>query len=406
MLDREARERDRIAERQKGIRKELEREREHPLNKAYEMRRAERGSSMREKRVNDIAAQYDRILEVDEKRQVAKDMMLIHASEKKDPEEEQDEEINIDAESKIEHSEARENELEKMSELEKMPVTEPNVVVDISSNDGDKKKKRKKETISNLLADNFGAFLSFAFVVLFLVVLAVVTQAKKKENLARGESSVCRRQKFYRVIPPPPLPPTRAHAAQNCSSTHPREGVVFSLASSPRASCEHIIFLFFFLFFFGAKQKSAKLFPSLFIDKEEELKGPAVLCDASSCLSPASATDQAKAARVASRQLQSLDVRARSAVEKHRVVVGKKRIGNNAIERGRHRGRDEQLGRGPKPRRAVKVVLAKDRELIERIARAERDGGTDRESFGENENRERVRPEQSDESARRVADYL
>ena len=82
MLDREARERDRIAERQKDIRKELEREREHPLNKAYEMRQLERDGSR--KRVNDIAAQYDRILEVDEKRQVAKDMMLIHASEKKD----------------------------------------------------------------------------------------------------------------------------------------------------------------------------------------------------------------------------------------------------------------------------------------------------------------------------------
>jgi len=196
MLDREARERDRIAERQKKVyERELEREREHPLNKAYEMRRAERDAAR--KRVNDIAAQYDRILEVDEKRQVAKDMMLIHASEKKDPEEEQDEEINIDAESKIEHSEARENELEKMSELEKMPVTEPNVVDDISSNDGDKKKKKKKkETISNLLADNFGAFLSLAFVVLFLVVLALVRRRRRKKILLAANRAYAEGRSF------------------------------------------------------------------------------------------------------------------------------------------------------------------------------------------------------------------
>ena len=195
MLDREARERDRIAERQKKIyERELEREREHPLNKAYEMRRAERDAAR--KRVNDIAAQYDRILEVDEKRQVAKDMMLIHASEKKDPEEEQDEEINIDAEFKIEHSEARENELEKMSELEKMPVTEPNVVDDISSNDGDKKKKKKKETISNLLADNFGAFLSLAFVVLFLVVLALVRRRRRKKILLAANRAYAEGRSF------------------------------------------------------------------------------------------------------------------------------------------------------------------------------------------------------------------
>jgi hypothetical protein len=196
MLDREARERDRIAERRKKVyERELEREREHPLNKAYEMRRAERDAAR--KRVNDIAAQYDRILEVDEKRQVAKDMMLIHASEKKDPEEEQDEENNIDAESKIEHSEARENELEKMSELEKMPVTEPNVVVDISSNDDKKKKKRmKNKAISNLLADNFGAFLSFAFVVLFLVVLAVVRRRRRKKILLAANRAYAEGRSF------------------------------------------------------------------------------------------------------------------------------------------------------------------------------------------------------------------
>jgi len=180
VLDKEAIDRDLGSEeRKQNSAKELRRQRAHPLNEALEKRRAQREAK---KRINDIASNYDRILEVEEKRQVAKDTMFKHASEKEDDavESETDEkgENDIVGEvSKIERNEDNENELEKISELEKMPLAEPNILVDIAN-------AKSHSPIVNLFSpDNFGTFLFLVFVVLFLVVLAVVRRRRRKKML-------------------------------------------------------------------------------------------------------------------------------------------------------------------------------------------------------------------------------
>jgi hypothetical protein len=180
VLDKEAIDRDLGSEvRKQNSAKELRRRRAHPLNEVLEKRRAQREAK---ERINDIASNYDRILEVEEKRQVAKDTMFKHASEKEDDavESETDEkgENDIVGEvSKIERNEDNENELEKISELEKMPLAEPNILVDIAN-------AKSHSPIVNLFSpDNFGTFLFLVFVVLFLVVLAVVRRRRRKKML-------------------------------------------------------------------------------------------------------------------------------------------------------------------------------------------------------------------------------
>ena len=177
-------------------------------DRAYDMRRAKRDEAR--KRINDIAAQYDRVLEVEEKRQVAKDMMLIHASEKKDGEgggEGENEETEIDGElSKIERNEDRENELEKMSELEKMPLVleRPNVLVDLPSASSARRSGNffnffssspdKNEDYENNYA--FGTFLSFVFVVLVFVVFAVVRRRRRKKILLAANRAYAEGRSF------------------------------------------------------------------------------------------------------------------------------------------------------------------------------------------------------------------
>lgn len=211
ILDEEAKARERrLEERAHRHERERQREREHPLNKAYEMRRAKRDEAR--KRINDIASQYDRVLEVEEKRQVAKDMMLIHASEKKDSEgggEGENEETDIDGElSKIERNEDRENELEKMSELEKMPLAlEPNVLVDVPSASA-RRSVFNASPFFNFFSSSpdkneddennyyFGTFLSFAFVVLVFVVFAVVRRRRRKKILLAANRAYAEGRSF------------------------------------------------------------------------------------------------------------------------------------------------------------------------------------------------------------------
>lgn len=211
ILDEEAKARERrLEERAHRHERERQREREHPLNKAYEMRRAKRDEAR--KRINDIASQYDRVLEVEEKRQVAKDMMLIHASEKKDSEgggEGENEETYIDGElSKIERNEDRENELEKMSELEKMPLAlEPNVLVDVPSASA-RRSVFNASPFFNFFSSSpdkneddennyyFGTFLSFAFVVLVFVVFAVVRRRRRKKILLAANRAYAEGRSF------------------------------------------------------------------------------------------------------------------------------------------------------------------------------------------------------------------
>ena len=211
ILDEEAKARERrLEERAHRHERERQSEREHPLNKAYEMRRAKRDEAR--KRINDIAAQYDRVLEVEEKRQVAKDMMLIHASEKKDSEgggEGENEETYIDGElSKIERNEDRENELEKMSELEKMPLAlEPNVLVDVPSASA-RRSVFNASPFFNFFSSSpdkneddennyyFGTFLSFAFVVLVFVVFAVVRRRRRKKILLAANRAYAEGRSF------------------------------------------------------------------------------------------------------------------------------------------------------------------------------------------------------------------
>ena len=207
ILDEESKARERgLEERAHRHERERQREREHPLDKAYETRRSKRDEAR--KRINDIAAQYDRVLEVEEKRQVAKDMMLIHASEKKDGEgggEGENEETEIDGESsKIERNEDRENELEKISELEKMPLVlePPNVLVDLpsaSSASGNffnffSSSPDKNEDDENNYA--FGTFLSFVFVVLVFVVFAVVRRRRRKKILLAANRAYAEGRSF------------------------------------------------------------------------------------------------------------------------------------------------------------------------------------------------------------------
>ena len=211
ILDEEAKARERrLEERAHRHERERQSEREHPLNKAYEMRRAKRDEAR--KRINDIASQYDRVLEVEEKRQVAKDMMLIHASEKKDSEgggEGENEETYIDGElSKIERNEDRENELEKMSELEKMPLAlEPNVLVDVPSASA-RRSVFNASPFFNFFSSSpdkneddennyyFGTFLSFAFVVLVFVVFAVVRRRRRKKILLAANRAYAEGRSF------------------------------------------------------------------------------------------------------------------------------------------------------------------------------------------------------------------
>lgn len=211
ILDEEAKARERrLEERAHRHERERQREREHPLNKAYEMRRAKRDEAR--KRINDIASQYDRVLEVEEKRQVAKDMMLIHASEKKDSKgggEGENEETDIDGElSKIERNEDRENELEKMSELEKMPLAlEPNVLVDVPSASA-RRSVFNASPFFNFFSSSpdkneddennyyFGTFLSFAFVVLVFVVFAVVRRRRRKKILLAANRAYAEGRSF------------------------------------------------------------------------------------------------------------------------------------------------------------------------------------------------------------------
>ena len=211
ILDEEAKARERrLEERAHRHERERQREREHPLNKAYEMRRAKRDEAR--KRINDIASQYDRVLEVEEKRQVAKDMMLIHASEKKDSEgggEGENEETYIDGElSKIDRNEDRENELEKMSELEKMPLAlEPNVLVDVPSASA-RRSVFNASPFFNFFSSSpdkneddennyyFGTFLSFAFVVLVFVVFAVVRRRRRKKILLAANRAYAEGRSF------------------------------------------------------------------------------------------------------------------------------------------------------------------------------------------------------------------
>lgn len=179
------------------------------MNKAYEMRRSKRDEAR--KRINDIAAQYDRVLEVEEKRQVAKDMMLIHASEKKDGEgggEGENEETEIDGElSKIERNEDRENELEKISELEKMPLAlePPNVLVDLPSASSARRSGNFFNFFSSSPDKNeddgknnyaFGTFLSFVFVVLVFVVFAVVRRRRRKKILLAANRAYAEGRSF------------------------------------------------------------------------------------------------------------------------------------------------------------------------------------------------------------------
>ena len=209
IVDEESKARERrLEERAHRHERERQREREHPLNKAYEMRRSKRDEAR--KRINDIAAQYDRVLEVEEKRQVAKDMMLIHASEKKDGEvggEGENEETEIDGElSKIERNEDRENELEKISELEKMPLAlePPNVLVDLPSASSARRSGNffnffssssdKNEDDENNYA--FGTFLSFLFVVIVLVVFAVVRRRRRKKILLAANRAYAEGRSF------------------------------------------------------------------------------------------------------------------------------------------------------------------------------------------------------------------
>ena len=211
ILDEEAKARERrLEERAHRHERERQSEREHPLNKAYEMRRAKRDEAR--KRINDIASQYDRVLEVEEKRQVAKDMMLIHTSEKKDSEgggEGENEETYIDGElSKIERNEDRENELEKMSELEKMPLAlEPNVLVDVPSASA-RRSVFNASPFFNFFSSSpdkneddennyyFGTFLSFAFVVLVFVVFAVVRRRRRKKILLAANRAYAEGRSF------------------------------------------------------------------------------------------------------------------------------------------------------------------------------------------------------------------
>jgi len=211
ILDEEAKARERrLEERAHRHERERQSEREHPLNKAYEMRRAKRDEAR--KRINDIASQYDRVLEVEEKRQVAKDMMLIHASEKKDSEgggEGENEETYTDGElSKIERNEDRENELEKMSELEKMPLAlEPNVLVDVPSASA-RRSVFNASPFFNFFSSSpdkneddennyyFGTFLSFAFVVLVFVVFAVVRRRRRKKILLAANRAYAEGRSF------------------------------------------------------------------------------------------------------------------------------------------------------------------------------------------------------------------
>ena len=180
------------------------------MNKAYEMRWAKRDEAR--KRINDIASQYDRVLEVEEKRQVAKDMMLIHASEKKDSEgggEGENEETYMNGElSKIDRNEDRENELEKMSELEKMPLAlEPNVLVDVPSASA-RRSVFNASPFFNFFSSSpdkneddennyyFGTFLSFAFVVLGFVVFAVVRRRRRKKILLAANRAYAEGRSF------------------------------------------------------------------------------------------------------------------------------------------------------------------------------------------------------------------
>lgn len=210
ILDEESKARERrLEERAHRHERERQREREHPLNKAYEMRRSKRDEAR--KRINDIAAQYDRVLEVEEKRQVAKDMMLIHASEKKDGEgggEGENEETEIDGElSKIERNEDRENELEKISELEKMPLAlePPNVLVDLPSASSARRSGNFFNFFSSSPDKNeddgknnyaFGTFLSFVFVVLVFVVFAVVRRRRRKKILLAANRAYAEGRSF------------------------------------------------------------------------------------------------------------------------------------------------------------------------------------------------------------------
>ena len=209
-LDEESKARERrVEERAHRHERERQREREHPLNKAYELRRAKRDEAR--KRINDIAAQYDRVLEVEEKRQVAKDMMLIHASEKKDGEgggEGENEEADIDGElSKIERNEDRENELEKISELEKMPLAlePPNVLVDLPSASSARRSGNFFNFFSSSPDKNeddgknnysFGTFLSFVFVVIVFVVFAVVRRRRRKKILLAANRAYAEGRSF------------------------------------------------------------------------------------------------------------------------------------------------------------------------------------------------------------------
>ena len=154
--------------------------------------------------------QYDRVLEVEEKRQVAKDMMLIHASEKKDGEgggEGENEETEIDGESsKIERNEDRENELEKISELEKMPLVlePPNVLVDLPSASSARRSGNFFNFFSSSPDKNeddennytFGTFLSFVFVVLVFVVFAVVRRRRRKKILLAANRAYAEGRSF------------------------------------------------------------------------------------------------------------------------------------------------------------------------------------------------------------------
>ena len=178
------------------------------MNKAHEMRRAKRDEAR--KRINDIAAQYDRVLEVEINRQVAKDMMLIHASEKKDGEggEGENEEADIDGElSKIERNEDRENELERISELEKMPLAlePPNVLVDLPSASSARRSGNFFNFYSSSPDKNeddgknnysFGTFLSFVFVVIVFVVFAVVRRRRRKKILLAANRAYAEGRSF------------------------------------------------------------------------------------------------------------------------------------------------------------------------------------------------------------------